>query len=302
MSRPAFVRNQRRGFVLGVFLAASLFLSAPAGAAQSLDGIVGAYQGHASLWLSRLAPLARDLFAYLAALEFAVAGLVWMFEGRTADVILRGIVRKVLLLGLFWTLIAFFPNFVPNITFGFEKVGQVASDTEAISPSSVIDQGIFVTAQIFDNVTTAGLLAHPAGTFLFPLVALLILLAHVSIAAQLVLVLVESYLVVTSGILFLGFAGFRGTATLADNYLRYAFRVGVKIFLLYMLVAVGSDFVDSWTQNLLDISFTLASLRPIFEVLGGTLVYAFLVWRLPGEVASQLTETAPFGLREALGR
>ena len=226
-----------------------------------------------------------------------------MLSGESADAILRGVVRKFLLLGLFYTLIAFFPAYVPYITYGFEQAGQRASGELAVSPSAVIDQGIYVTAVLFDNVSTAGFLAHPAGTLLYPIVALLVLLAYISIAAQLVLALVESYFVVTSGMLFLGFAGFRGTASLADNYLLYSFQVGTKIFLLYMLVAVGGDFTEEWSRNLLDVQpFTGETLRPTFEVLGGSLIYAFLVWRIPGHVAGFLTHNAQFRLRDALGQ
>ena len=285
------------------FTAAALVLAfaRPAAAEPILDGIVRTYQDAGSLWLARVAPLARTLFASLAALELVVAAIVWLLHSESVDGILRGLARKFLLLGFFYALIALFPMFVPYVIYSFEKAGQSASGSLALSPSAVVDQGVFVAAQLFDNVTTAGLIAHPAGALLWPLVALIVFLAYVVIAAQLVLALVESYFVVTSGSLFLGFAGFRATATLADNYLLYAFQVGVKIFLLYMLVAVGQDFTAAWTRDLLDAGFFSDSgLRASLRVLAGTVIYAFLVWRIPGHVAGFLTQNAQFRFRDAL--
>ncbi len=281
-------------------LALGLLLAAPAAASGVLDGVVRTYQGNASNWLERVAPLARQLFASLAALEFIVAGIVWLVEGRAADSILRSLVFKVLLLGFLWTTIAYFPSFVPRITAGFEAAGQEASGQVAVSPSEVVDQGMVVVAEIFNDLTFSGLLAHPAGLLVYTLVALIILLAYISIAAQLVLVLTESYIVVTGGIFFLGFSGFRGTATVADNYLLYALQVGVRIFLLYLLIAVGGEFSDDWARSLGDASFSPVNFRPLFEVLAGSLIYAFLVWRIPSHVAAQLTHNAQFRLRDAL--
>ena len=300
-SRP-LPRARSRTLALAtlIALALGLLLALPAAASGVLDGVVRTYQSNSSLWIERVAPLARQLFASLAALEFIVAGIVWLVEGKAADAILRSLVFKVLLLGFLWTTIAFFPSFVPRITAGFEQAGQEASGQVAVSPSEVVDQGMVVVAEIVNDLTFSGLLAHPAGLLFFTLVALIILLAYVSIAAQLVLVLVEAYIVVSGGIFFLGFAGFRATATLADNYLLYALQVGIKIFLLYLLVAVGGDFSDDWARSLSDASFSPVNFRPLFEVLAGALIYAFLVWRIPSHVAAQLTQNAQFRLRDAL--
>ena len=283
-------------------LALGLLLALPASASGVLDGVVRTYQSNASQWLERVAPLARQLFATLAALEFIVAGIVWLVEGRAADAIFRSLVLKVLLLGLLWTTIAFFPSFVPRITAGFEQAGQEASGLLTVSPSEVVDLGLAIIGEILNDLTFSGLVAHPAGLMVYAPVALMILLAYISIAAQLVLVLVEAYVVVSGGIFFLGFSGFRATAPLADNYLLYALQVGIKIFLLYLLVAVGADFTDDWSASLRDASFSPANFRPLFEVLAGTLIYAFLVWRIPAHVAGQLTQNAQFRLRDALSR
>jgi type IV secretion system protein TrbL len=273
----------------------------PAAADPILDGIVRGYQGASSSWLARVAPLARTLFASLAALELVVSAIVWLLRSESLDGIFRGLARKFLLLGFFYALIALFPMFVPTVLYGLEQAGQQASGSLALSPSGVIDQGVFVTAQLFDNLTTAGLLAHPAGALLWPIVSLIVFLAFIAIAAQLVLALVESAFVLSAGALFLGFAGFRATATLADNFVLYAFQVGTKIFLLYMLVAVGQDLVGAWTRDLLDAGFfSTSGLQATLRILAGSVIYAFLVWRIPGHVAGFLTHNAQFRFRDAL--
>src|SRR6185369_11913153 len=141
----------------------------------------------------------------------------------------------------------------------------------------------------------------PSAGVLSTLVAFLVWLAYAMIAIQLLLVLVESYVVLSTGVLFLGFAGFRATAPLADNYILYAIRVGAKIFFLYALVAVGTSLVPRWQILATGASADYpANLKAIYEVLAGSLTFVFLVWRIPGSAAASLTGNAHLRLSEAL--
>ena len=102
--------------------------------------------------------------------------------------------------------------------------------------------------------------------------------------------LVETYIVLTGGCIFLGFAAFRGTATFAENYLLYAFRTGTKLYLLYLLVGVGTGLARQWAalQFVPDTTVFAPSLAPHFQVLAGSLIFCLLVWKIPGGVASRL--------------
>jgi type IV secretion system protein TrbL len=136
---------------------------------------------------------------------------------------------------------------------------------------------------------------------LCPLVSLIVLLAFISIAAQLVMTLVESYLVVTGGVVFLGFAAFRGSAPIADKYLVYAVQVGVKLFLLYLMVATGMAMVSTWVADMQQqLAIFGGNFKPLFDLLAGTVVFALLVWRIPTQVSHFLTQSVHLHLREAL--
>ncbi len=76
---------------------------------------------------------------------------------------------------------------------------------------------------------------------------MIIAFSYVWIAAQLVLVMVESYIVVLGGgVLFFGFASSRWTASFAENVVGYAFSIGAKVFLLYLIVGVDADVARRW--------------------------------------------------------
>src|SRR5258708_18818630 len=84
-------------------------------------------------------------------------------------------------------------------------------------------------------------LQGPAMAIYAALSAFLLALCFMVVAAQLTLVIIESYIVLGAGGLFLGFAAFRGSASFAENLIAYAFDVGLKIFFLYLVVGIGSD-------------------------------------------------------------
>jgi hypothetical protein len=77
--------------------------------------------------------------------------------------------------------------------------------------------------------------------------------------------------------------------------------MGIKIYLLYLLVGVGTSLSRQWAA----IDFGLiqtaqpASFGPQFAVMTGALVFCLLVWRTGG-IASRLAQAASFRLGEAL--
>jgi len=220
---------------------------------------------------------------------------------RTVDEMLLGFIRKLLVLGVFYAFLSEFPLWVPRIVEGFQAAGQAASRTQDLSPSGVMKVGVDVSTSLLVAANDAGFLVPAAAVLLVPLVTLIVMIAFVCIAAQLVMTLVESYLVVTGGVIFLGFAAFRGSAPLADKYVVYAVQVGVKLFLLYLLVGTGLALAGTWAQ---DIERQMAaqggSLKPLYDVLAGSLVFALLVWRIPTQVSHFLTQSVHLHLREAL--
>ncbi|HXU44465.1 MAG TPA: P-type conjugative transfer protein TrbL [Thermoanaerobaculia bacterium] len=274
-----------------------LATAAPA-SAQLLDAIVSSYQSSSGLWLQRMLPIAQGTFALLAAIELAISGLLWGLRRDSIDQILGEALKKFLLLSFLFALISAFPLFVPMITHGFEAAGQVASGQTVVNPSGVLAIGIELATQILLSVGSLSSF-YPVGSTVASFTALIVVLAFASIAAQLVLVLVETTIVLSGGILFLGFAGFRGTASFADNYLTWSFHVGIKIFLLYLLVGVGSSVAATWAE-LLPATLLVNGWQPLFEVLGGALIFALLVWRIPTTVAAHLTQGASFRLHDAL--
>jgi P-type conjugative transfer protein TrbL len=265
-----------------------------------LDGIANQYRDASRLWRPRLIPIAQQLFMLLASIEFAVSGLVWALRHDRLDDIAAKFLLKFTLTAFLLALITGFTFWIPPIVNGFAAAGERAiGSSGTVSPSGIIDIGRETSLSILSALDIGVMLTNPAMAIYGAIAAFVVALAYTAIAAQLVLVLVESYVVLGGGVLFLGFAAFRGTAGFAENLISYTFGLGIKIFLLYLIVGLGSQMARSWIPLIQSSSF-FGPASPLFQVVGGSLIFAVLAIRVPNSVAARLSGTSTFGIAHAL--
>ena len=265
-----------------------------------LDGIANQYRDASRLWRPRLIPIAQQLFMLLASIEFAVSGLVWALRHDRLDDIAAKFLLKFTLTAFLLALITGFTFWIPPIVNGFAAAGERAiGSSGTVSPSGIIDIGRETSLSILSALDVGVMLTNPAMAIYGAIAAFVVALAYTAIAAQLVLVLVESYVVLGGGVLFLGFAAFRGTAGFAENLIAYTFGIGIKIFLLYLIVGLGSQIARSWIPLIQSSSF-FGPASPLFQVVGGSLIFAVLAIRVPNSVAGRLSGTSTFGIAHAL--
>jgi type IV secretion system protein TrbL len=283
-----------------IALAVAAPVAAQAPQVPVLDGIAAHYRDAARLWRPRLLPIAQQLFMVLASLEFAVSGAIWALRRDSLDDIAAKFLLKFTLVGFLLALITSFTTWIPPIVNGFAAAGERAiGSSVTVSPSGIIDIGRQTALTVLNTLDVGVMLRNPAMALFGALAALIIAVAYIVIAAELVLALIESYLVLGGGVLFLGFAAFRGTAGFADNLIAYTFGVGVKVFLLYLIVGLGAQLAKSWIP-LIQASTFFGPTSPLLEVVGGAVIFAILTVRVPGRVAGRLSGHASIGIAHAL--
>ena len=294
----------RRSAGLAVCALVALVIAEPALAQGQnppvLDGIASQYRDASRLWRPRLIPIAQQLFMLLASIEFAVSGMVWALRRDRLDDIAAKFLLKFTLVAFLLALITSFTFWIPPIVNGFAAAGERAIGAGGtISPSGIMDIGRESSLSILNALDIGVMLSNPAMAIYGALAALLVALAYTAIAAQLVLVLVESYVVLGGGVLFLGFSAFRGTAVFAENLIAYTFGIGIKIFLLYLIVGLGSQIARGWIPLIQSSSF-FGPASPLLQVVGGSIIFAVLAIRVPNAVASRLSGSSSFGIANAL--
>jgi type IV secretion system protein TrbL len=271
----------------------------PAHASNILDQVGQTYQGAASSWEGSLFAIAKSLFVKLALIELLWFGIWWTIERDDPRNFLVALLRKMMALLFFWAILLNFDTWIPAIISGFTQAGQTAAGTGALTPSTVLDRGLEIATTITTTANNIGLLDGVSGIgkyLLAGLAALGILLAFGVIAGQMLVTLIESYIVVNAGVLFLGFAGSRWTTTFAEKFLSYAVSVGVKLFVTYLIIGAGQHISDTWASTIT----TDMVVSDYLTILVGALVYMFLAWQIPSLASSMLTGAVSMTLGSAM--
>lgn len=280
--------------VLAGLLAGPAFGQAVQG--QILNEITNAYANVTVGWLETLMPMARNLFVALATVEIAWSGVRWSLAREGGDALLANMLLKVLVMMILFTLVVSASSWVPFIVSGFIEAGSEVAGFDSLDPSKVLGQGIHVANRLYDNARQAFTWWRmPLWAYLAPVV---VVASFAVIAGVMVMTLVESFFVIGGGVLLLGFAGSRVTASFAEGYLLSAIRVGIKLFVLYLLIAVGSQLPAEWLDILDEVHPADPSF--FFEVMGGALILAMLTLRVPRLAAEMVWYRAQLGLERAL--
>jgi type IV secretion system protein TrbL len=117
-----------------------------------LNDIGLAYASASVGWLQILLPIAQNLFLLLATLELAWSGIWWALARRQEDVVLIPMLRKVVQLMFFCSLLLLAPSWIPTIIGSFAHAGQLASGFGALDPDTVLQQGISIAVTMYFKV------------------------------------------------------------------------------------------------------------------------------------------------------
>jgi type IV secretion system protein TrbL len=265
----------------------------------AIDGLSDAYRVASHAWLARLTPVARSTFVVLAGIEVAVSGAIYGLRRQRLDDVAGRFVLKFALLAFLLGVVTNSAVWLPPIIAGFAAAGETAIGAQGtVNPSDVVDIGVAIAGKLLGALDTVGVLAHPATAVFAAISALIVVIAYVLVAAQLVLALVESYVVLTAGVVFLGFAASRATAGIADGFLTHVVRLGVRIFLLYLIVSLGSEVSRGWVDAITAEQLFGAG-SPIGQVVGGAVIFALLAMRIPDELSGMIARHQSLGLARA---
>jgi len=82
-----------------------------------------------------------------------------------------------------------------------------------------------------------------------------------------------------------------------QRYLSYVASIGVKLFVLYLIMGVGMGIAARWMPVLERGGF---SPIPFFYVMGGSLVFVFLTWHIPSVAGSMMAGAVSLSLADAV--
>lgn len=281
-----------------------LLLPSVAMAADTLNQVQQALQGKILPWQGIMQQAATGLFYALAAVEFSVLFLNHVLQKRGHEDLFAGIIKKVVTLGFFLTVLNNSGTWIPAIINGLAG-GAHALGVTSVSPSGIAQEAL----QVFLGVALAPLAAanhnispvlSDLGSFNFTgafsalgpalaasnpvslvmellISAIVGLLAGIGVlvmALEFLMVQVESYLVIALGVVMLAGGGLRWTSKYVGSYFDYAINVGVRLFILtalaflvtYSIVPIMTTVMENVT-NPLQMGFEMIILGAVIALL-----------------------------------
>jgi type IV secretion system protein TrbL len=248
------------------------------------------YHAASAGWMTAALVYAQRLFYLLVAIEIAVFAFYNMFQKDGVADFFAALVVKLLAVLFFWTLMQQAPVWIPTIIQSFTQAGSAIGHTYTLDPSSVVDQGLTVANTALEGINNASLFNSFLLIVVAGLSALVIVIAYTIIAAQLLVTLVESYIVIGGGVLMIGFAGSRWTLVFTERYLGYVVSVGIKLFVLYLIIGLGSTLAGQFANLLTPAAGSGPPVAGVYlEIMSGALVFMVLSWQVPSLAASMMT-------------
>lgn len=257
------------------------FAQAPPFVSTNPSQILSAFQAARGNWVANIAAYANSLFGALALIEFAWSAAVMVLEKADLQAWTAALVRKIMWIGGFYMLLINGPTWIPFIIDSFTQIGQNSSGVISISPSDVFAQGLSVAGALSNGFSVSGFLTQPAVILALVFAAVIVVISYAMITIQFLVAVVESYIVVAAGFIFLGFGGSRWTAPYAERYIGLAVSNGVKILVIYLLISVGSNLENAWVAEAQSAAESPSPAMVALDVMAAALMYMMLCWQIP---------------------
>lgn len=226
---------------------------------------------------------AQHIFYYLVVIQLSLSALWMTLAGESLQSFFSRMVQLCFSFGFFYGLLQLGGHWLPQILNGFIQLGQTGG-VQSIDPSSIIDQGASISGTIFKAFFGWGLLDHPFVSVIGAIVCIAILVLYALIAAELTIVLVKSYLVVSVGALFFAFGVTDFTQAMAKNYFNAVIGLGLNLMSLYLLLGVGEHIGSQWAA-LTQQAAAQNELMPMLIILAAVIVYYMILKNVPQFIA-----------------
>jgi type IV secretion system protein TrbL len=262
------------------------------------------FQGVIPRWFGAVQPVALDVFYVLMGLEFAWLG-VEILQRRRMTGGLEGIVfsltEKILACGFWLCFVTLAGNWIPAIFNSFIAIGKAGTAMPALGPSIILGQGFTIAGNLFGAAMNLGWLNVLSTTGIgLMIAAFFIIVAFLALTVLLVTSLVQSFLGIGAGMIFLAFGGSQWTRPYAEKYVSYCVAVGTKIMMIYFLVGAGWQLSNAWIQMAQNVPQTWAGVLVGWYIACGALLYFTVVWS-GGSFISNIMGGTTLSHRDVLG-
>lgn len=272
--------------LLSTNVSAELAYIDPATNQSVLDQVVYKFWTKVKAWQNIIQGAAQRLFWTLVLIS-----MVWTFGMmllRKADIgdFFAEFTRFIIFTGFyFWLLINAVSghNIAGTIIDSMQQLGGTAAGLPSgSSHTSIVNTGILIWNQSINNLN----ILDPIDSLVGLIMSLIILIILTVIAVNMLLLLISSWVLMYAGIFLLGFGGARWTSDIAINYFKTVLGIGIQLFVMLLIVGIGSDLLSSFYAKM---GKNVMNYEELAVMLIFTIAFFVLISRLPSLLAGIIT-------------
>ena len=268
-----------------------------------LTTIQNLFLGSMGGWLTHATAAAQDLFSGLALFELMWVGIQWALKRPEPHELIGSLGIKIAFFALFYFgVIGMAPHWIPLLLHMFQQAGLVVTGLSGTSanaltpanPSAIFGQSWTAITELAAAVKNQAVWYHPLNDTLFGFSAIIsavvFILAYALLAFEALIINIEASVILGAGVFMLAFSGSNWTTTFSEKYLSYVFSIGVKYFVLTVILALGANLPHEIQQvfHVMNAQGGYSWITPI-EASFMTLVYGVVGLSAPGIAGSMLS-------------
>ncbi|HBP4872676.1 TPA: P-type conjugative transfer protein TrbL [Pseudomonas aeruginosa] len=259
----------------------------------AMNGLLREIHEASNAWTGRLQGYATHLLVGLAVIQLVLQFMPLVFKQAEIGETVGEMVRTILVVGFFFALIEHGTEWVGAVVNSFRQAGASAAGlpTEKLMPGDMFALAVEFSEKIMNSGMS---ILSPITSGVIALGAIIVLLCFAFIAALIFVTLVEAYVVINGSVLLFGFGSLRLTREYAIAPLRYGVAVGVKLFVLTLLVGLIMTAAAGWSAKYSNDQASLLTL------VGLSLVCAYLTRTIP-ELMGGMISGVSMGGGHAIG-
>lgn len=219
--------------------------------ASFIGQMMDQFYSKTSSWASILTGAAMSLFKILLILDVILLGIQLVL--KRADIVEVSVefVRMIFFASIMYVIMVNYKEWSGQILSGFVSLGSdLGYSKDLINPNEFFKVAALLVRDIYGAFTHSSIVVGIVGV----LSGTILLVCFALMAARIVQITCESYVVMNAGVILLGFGGCGFFKDYAINFLRYAFSVPVKLFTLQLLMGLCTSFIADLRQVTPDVS------------------------------------------------
>ena len=251
-------------------------------------GIQETFKQQGKTWSKNMQAALDTLFRLLATLDLLWLGINLTLKGSPLEEWVAKLIKKILFYGIgFWFLANGWDIANAIITSFGQLAGIATASTAVLQPSDVWAEAMDMVKKGINAIE--GMSAWSAfGSIILLVIANIALLALCAyISAALLLAYCEAYIVMGAGSVVLGFLGCDWTKDYGRKYFTFALMTGIRLFTTLIICQLGFSIMSS-TADAYGGAGTEINLEGILSGIGGLIVFAMLLTKIPNTLANML--------------